>query len=241
MTTDQGPPRVVVGVDDTHGSRQALRWAIAFAERHRRPLWVVTCVEIPVATGAAEGLMAASATLLEEMHQRGQQINDAAVATARARLPDVHGVVTVQSPVSALADSARPQDVLVIGAAAETGSLPALFGSVATATVHRAKSPTVVVRHGVLPQRVLVGTDGSTAADTATAWAEAEAEALGTRLASCTCPPSPSPEENLVAACEPDDLLVVGCRGRGALASAVLGSVSRYVVRHAPCNVAVIH
>jgi len=36
------------------------------------------------------------------------------------------------------------------------------------------------------------------------------------------------------------DLLVLGCRGRGALAEMVLGSVSEHCVRHAPCPVVVI-
>ncbi|HEY3524150.1 MAG TPA: universal stress protein [Candidatus Limnocylindrales bacterium] len=42
------------------------------------------------------------------------------------------------------------------------------------------------------------------------------------------------------AASEGVDLIVVGSRGRGGVERAVLGSVSDYVIRHAPCPVMVL-
>jgi nucleotide-binding universal stress UspA family protein len=45
----------------------------------------------------------------------------------------------------------------------------------------------------------------------------------------------------LLSAAEGADLLVVGSRGRGAFASAMLGSVSMQCVLHAHCPVTVVH
>jgi nucleotide-binding universal stress UspA family protein len=44
----------------------------------------------------------------------------------------------------------------------------------------------------------------------------------------------------LVAAAEGADLLVVGSRGHGGLAEALLGSVGQYCVHHAPCPVLIM-
>ena len=48
------------------------------------------------------------------------------------------------------------------------------------------------------------------------------------------------PAHVLVAQCGPEDLLVVGTRGRSPLAGAVLGSVSRACAHAAPCPVVVV-
>ncbi len=48
------------------------------------------------------------------------------------------------------------------------------------------------------------------------------------------------PAEVLVRAARGADMLVVGSRGHGGFAGAVLGSVSQYCVHHAPCPVLVI-
>lgn len=50
------------------------------------------------------------------------------------------------------------------------------------------------------------------------------------------------PAESIVAAAEAEnvDLVVVGTHGRGAIGRMILGSVSEYVVRKAPCPVFVV-
>ena len=49
-----------------------------------------------------------------------------------------------------------------------------------------------------------------------------------------------SPSDVLLAQAQDADLLVLGHRGRGAVASAVLGSVGLHCVLHAPCAVTIV-
>ncbi len=51
----------------------------------------------------------------------------------------------------------------------------------------------------------------------------------------------PGPAICSVAATIQADLIIVGSRGRSGLRELILGSVSNYVLHHAPCSVTVIH
>lgn len=72
----------------------------------------------------------------------------------------------------------------------------------------------------------------------------AEGEALvpdGIPVASRTVAGPPGPELLKRAAAADHDLIVMGSRGRGAVRSAVLGSVSHYVLNHSLLPVLVVH
>jgi nucleotide-binding universal stress UspA family protein len=49
-----------------------------------------------------------------------------------------------------------------------------------------------------------------------------------------------APVPALLSQCGPEDLLVVGSRGRGGFAGLLLGSVSQQLASHAPCPVVII-
>lgn len=49
-----------------------------------------------------------------------------------------------------------------------------------------------------------------------------------------------TPADALIAEASSADLLVVGGRGHGSIASVLLGSVSQYLAQHAPCPVVIV-
>lgn len=49
-----------------------------------------------------------------------------------------------------------------------------------------------------------------------------------------------TPAQVLLGQADEADLIVVGCRGLGGFSGALLGSVSAYLVHHAPCPVTVV-
>jgi nucleotide-binding universal stress UspA family protein len=135
-----------------------------------------------------------------------------------------------------------------------------VMGSTATALVHRAPCPVLVVRPADtdFPRRVVVGVDGSPESALAFATARAVADRFGSDLwpvvahggdgvdetavaAVVDYHHEPSPDEPvhaLVAASADADLLVVGSRGLHGVKA--LGSVSERVAHQARCSTLIV-
>ena len=290
---DDHPARVIVGVDGSDGSIEALRWAAHEAARRGAPLHVVTCAQLPVSVEAGMvGAGAFAGSSMDAVVAEHQHANQTAVGEARSLSLDitVTGETVMGAPGYALVSGSHRNDVLVVGATSHPGRLTDLLGSVATAVVHRATCPVVVV-HGVgfaaRPlQRIVVGVDGSPASDAALLWATEQALHSGAEIVlvhgwiypyhvSRTAANEPrddmrldamrvleasaqranevaptvachsiiteeSPAKAIVDTAAGADLVVVGSRGHGGFAAMLLGSVSRTVLQHAPCPVAVV-
>jgi nucleotide-binding universal stress UspA family protein len=89
-------------------------------------------------------------------------------------------------------------------------------------------------RHNDEPPRIVVGVDGFESSKAALRWAIHQAKLTGAVVDAVTAWQVP------VDAAEDADLLVVGCRGHGGLAEALLGSVGQFCVHHAPCPVVIM-
>lgn len=179
---DARTPRVIVGVDGTEGSIEALRWAAHEAARRQWPLLVMTCAELPVAVEAGMvGAGGVTGSAMDSIVKEQEEVNQRAVTLARSfgLTVEVTGETVLGAPGYALVSASHEDDVVVVGATSHPGRLTDLLGSVATVVVHRSKGPVVVV-HGVdrrdaVLGRIVVGVDGSKGSDAALLWAAEEA------------------------------------------------------------------
>ena len=168
---------VVVGVDGSEGSFEALIWATHYASRTGLPLKIVTVTEIPAVYTAAGVPALPLGSTFDDLVQHGVDINNRALDDAMAfdLGISVSGTSIVGTPVVNLVDATPPADVLVVSATSQKGRMADVLGSVATGVIHRAHGPIVVV-HGPVPHdapvnRIVAGIDGHDESKTAVDWA----------------------------------------------------------------------
>lgn len=137
--------KIVVGVDGSSGSREALRWAFAEATLRNDALEVVIVWQYPITASLPTfGAMStpedfntdARTTLLAILAEEG--------ITAEAPIP-VSTLVAEGNPARALLDAADTADLLVVGSRGHGGFTGVLVGSISQQCVHHAKCPVVVV------------------------------------------------------------------------------------------------
>ncbi|MDR3660462.1 MAG: universal stress protein [Mycobacterium sp.] len=182
----------VVGVDGSHGSDAAVRWAAAEAGLRNVALTVVHVMQSPI--GGLGGWGFTMAPLPEDFFQwqesAGRRIIADAVRVAKEAIGDsanisVRGEVFYSPLVPTLVDLTKDARLLVVGCQGQGGLQRVLLGSVSTALVHHAHCPVAVIHEEAAagPQApVVVGIDGSPASELATAIAFDEASWRGVEL-----------------------------------------------------------
>jgi nucleotide-binding universal stress UspA family protein len=167
--------KIVVGVDESDGARDALRWAAREAAFR----------QVTVAAVLAWGFLDQPDDALAGFDP-GYTEHDADAALTRmiaAALPveeaqSVERHAICDLPARALLDASKDAEMLVVGARGLGGFVGLLVGSVSQHCVHHAAAPTVIVRGpsgGTAHDRVVVGIDGSEHAQRALVWAAEEA------------------------------------------------------------------
>jgi len=147
--------RIVVGYDGSAASSNAVDWAALEASARGWPLWMIASVH--------------------ESHGYPH-----AVHTIADRIGDNLGIsveTTDRAPTEPLTAGVTEHDLLVLGPTSPHSPSPSLQRSVAPTASRRSPCPVVMVRGSFTRriQRIVLGVDGSSAAQSAIEWACAEA------------------------------------------------------------------
>ena len=137
--------KIVVGVDGSDGSREALRWAFTEATLRNDALEVVIVWQYPITASLPTfGAMTtpddfetdARSTLLTLLDNEGINVE--------SPIP-VSTLVAEGNAARALLDASDSADLLVVGSRGHGGFAGVLVGSISQQCVHHAKCPVVVV------------------------------------------------------------------------------------------------
>jgi len=262
---------VVVGVDGSAQSMDAVTWAAAQAAMEHRPLVIAH------ATGAVPPVLGIGVHVESTRQQRrivGRRHVDAALEKAHQVAPGLRVQTMVRSTSAtllllALAERAH---MVVVGSRGLGPIGSVALRSVSVAVASGADTPVVVVRtppDSAQTGRIVVGVDGTASSAEALAFGFAQASARGVPLTAVHCSaeadrsllaesmaglqekyPDVAAEQQvaraeaaecLIDASSDADLVVVGSRGHHGPGASFLGSVSQLVVERAHCSVAVVH
>ncbi|TQM78915.1 nucleotide-binding universal stress UspA family protein [Saccharothrix saharensis] len=272
---------VVVGVDGSKASFDAVRWATEEARTREVPLRLVHA-ELPLPGEALDP----DGRTRKALHDQAWQWLHEAADVAREVHPDVRLDVhlEVAAPAPLLVAESVDAGLVVLGSRGLGGFTSMLLGSTAIAVTSRGGCPVAVVRGEARPGPVVCGVDGDNPTVLAHAFEQASARDASLVLVhTWHAPPEPLADMagvdlseqdaehggNLAAAVAPwrdkypgvpldlviargnpartlldrardAALLVVGCRGRGALTGLLLGFTSHTLLHHAPCPVLVV-
>lgn len=140
--------RIVVGIDGSPESVQALRWALAEAKLRGAALCVVHTWAYPyiaAGPGLDPGLdadMIDNAETVAKELVRGE-LDDLGDKTVGV---DIECVIVEGAAAPALLDAAEGADLLVVGSRGRGGFTGLLLGSVSQQCAHHASCPVVIVR-----------------------------------------------------------------------------------------------
>jgi nucleotide-binding universal stress UspA family protein len=170
---------VLVGVDESVCSREALAWAAADAAVRRVPLTVATVVDLPRLADVP-----LSAELVGTAEIACRRLVDAAVVRARDVVGDlpVRGRVLTGDAAAELLRLAAGADEVVVGSHGTGRFGRLLVGSVGSRVAEHAPCPAVVVRSRPAGGPVVVGIDNSPHSETALEYGFAYADRHGLPL-----------------------------------------------------------
>jgi nucleotide-binding universal stress UspA family protein len=141
-TTEETKRRIVVGVDGSESSTDALRSAARIAAALECPLEAISVWPYPP-------IFEADTAVQQELKADAQRTVDAAgAAVFGTEAPEWFTATTRRgAPTRVLIDEGDGAEMLVLGSRGHGGFVGMLLGSVSTACVQHARCPVLVVRH----------------------------------------------------------------------------------------------
>ncbi len=136
---------IVVGIDGSQASAEALRWALAEAKLHGANLRAVAAWEPPYLYGEAAVLIPP-----DEIEAAARaRLNNTIIETITdtATRDQIQQVVVSGHPSVVLENESKNSDLVVVGARGHGGFVGLLLGSVSDQIVKHAQCPVVVVRN----------------------------------------------------------------------------------------------
>lgn len=157
--------RIVVGIDGSQPSGNALEWAVARARLGGEQLELVNTYSLTAGVDFYGYQSAATSQPWEWFIEFSHQVLDAAAARVRELAPDLTCTKTSQvgHAATVLAAASEGADAVVVGRRGLGSAASALLGSVSNQLTIQARCPLVVVGGGELPTTgpIVVGVDGS--------------------------------------------------------------------------------
>ena len=146
---------IVVGVDGSEASRDALRWAVEEARLRNATVlavhaWVLPYLPADVAPALGPTSSALEVPeLLRTMKEGARELVETVVREVVGDSADVEirPVAVEGPPAAALIDAARGADLLVVGSRGHGGFTGLLVGSVSMQVAQHAPCPVVICRH----------------------------------------------------------------------------------------------
>jgi nucleotide-binding universal stress UspA family protein len=182
--------RIVVGIDGSPQSANALEWAVARAGLGDHTLELVNAYNMPSDFDFYGFHALPGAQPVEWFTEYSQELLAAAEKRVQELAPDLACTLTSKmGPAAyALADASAGADAVVVGRRGLGAATSVLLGSVSNRLTIEAKCPLVVVNEGDLPTSgpIVVGVDGSEFGAAALRYAVSEAIARDTSVRAVT-------------------------------------------------------
>ncbi|PKV89626.1 universal stress protein [Streptomyces sp. TLI_146] len=149
MDTSSGDRRVVVGVDGSEASYEALRWAVRHARLIRATVEAVAAYDVPGAAGWSAP--AVDADLDEEQAKKDLADELRTVLGQAVDVPLTSHVVRGNA-AEVLTGASVGAELLVVGNRGRGGFARLLLGSVSLQCAQHASCPVVIIREGALDE-----------------------------------------------------------------------------------------